>query len=96
MKFSRFSSNQLSNLITRLLGTPTAETWPGVKDLPDYKPIFPQWKGQELAQKFKGKKNMEPEGIVVLKELLVLDPVHRISAKRALKMPYFDALVREA
>ena len=29
--------------IFRTLGTPTETTWPGVSDLPDYKPMFPQW-----------------------------------------------------
>jgi cyclin-dependent kinase len=34
----------------RLLGTPNEEVWPGVAQLPDYKPTFPQWAKQEIAR----------------------------------------------
>jgi hypothetical protein len=37
------------NLKRRVLGTPNDESWPGVKQLPDYKPTFPQWSAQSLA-----------------------------------------------
>ena len=33
-----------------MLGTPNEEAWPGVKQLPDYKPTFPQWSAQNLAE----------------------------------------------
>lgn len=33
----------------RILGTPNEETWPGVRQLPDYKPTFPQWVAQDVA-----------------------------------------------
>ena len=36
--------------IFRLLGTPNEESWPGVSQLPDYKPSFPQWSAQELSR----------------------------------------------
>lgn len=32
----------------RILGTPNEENWPGVRQLPDYKPTFPQWSRQDL------------------------------------------------
>ena len=32
----------------RILGTPTNATWPGIHDLPDYKPNFPRWSGRPL------------------------------------------------
>merc|ERR1719456_1846733 len=35
--------------IFRLLGTPTEATWPGVTDLPDYKPVFPQWRKKPIG-----------------------------------------------
>lgn len=31
------------------MGTPNEEIWPGVSQLPDYKPTFPQWSAQDLA-----------------------------------------------
>jgi cyclin-dependent kinase len=40
-----------SLFLTRsVLGTPNEESWPGVKQLPDYKPTFPQWSSQDLAE----------------------------------------------
>jgi hypothetical protein len=33
-----------------VLGTPNDESWPGVKQLADYKPTFPQWSAQDLAE----------------------------------------------
>jgi hypothetical protein len=38
------------NLIRSVLGTPNEESWPGVKQLPDYKPTFPQWSAQNLTE----------------------------------------------
>jgi hypothetical protein len=34
--------------IFRTLGTPDEKVWPGVTQLPDYKPMFPQWDPQPL------------------------------------------------
>ena len=34
----------------RILGTPTNAIWPGVQELPDFKPNFPQWAGKPLIQ----------------------------------------------
>ena len=36
--------------IFRLLGTPNVETWPGVKELPDYKDCFPKWIAKPLHE----------------------------------------------
>lgn len=30
------------------MGTPNDEVWPGVSELPDFKPSFPQWSAQRL------------------------------------------------
>ena len=38
----------VSFCIYRILGTPTNSTWPGVQDLPDFKPNFPQWAEKPL------------------------------------------------
>jgi len=34
----------------RILGTPTEKTWPGISQLPDYKPNFPRWSGEGLRK----------------------------------------------
>ncbi|KAK9448309.1 kinase-like domain-containing protein [Limtongia smithiae] len=71
--------------IFRLLGTPDEDCWPGVSLLPDFKTTFPQWSRKDLASQVK----LDPEGIDLLESFLLYDPSTRISAKRALKHPYF-------
>ncbi len=38
----------LTRVSCRVLGTPNEDIWPGVSNLPDYKPTFPQWSAQDL------------------------------------------------
>ncbi|XP_014676709.1 PREDICTED: cyclin-dependent kinase 1-like [Priapulus caudatus] len=75
--------------IFRTLGTPTEETWPGVTQLPDYKPAFPCWSQNTLASSMK---NLSADGLDVLQQMLVYEPRGRINAKAILKHPYFDDL----
>lgn len=35
--------------MTRIMGTPSEQGWPGVTLLPDYKPTFPQWSTKDLS-----------------------------------------------
>ncbi|KAK0238958.1 kinase-like domain-containing protein [Armillaria borealis] len=72
--------------IFRILGTPTEDMWPGVSALPDYKPTFPRWSVQDVSRVVP---DLDPAGIDMLKRLLSYDSAKRISAKRALKHPYF-------
>ncbi|PWN96640.1 putative Cdk1-cyclin-dependent kinase 1 [Tilletiopsis washingtonensis] len=74
--------------IFRTLGTPTDEEWPGVKSLPDYKSSFPQWSGVPLT---KAVPALDGHGIDLLRGMLVYDPAGRVSAKRCLDHPYFQA-----
>lgn len=75
--------------IFKILGTPTKETWPGVEDLPDYKPSFPKWQPQLLT-------NIIPQlgdtGINLLSRMLAINPADRISIRDALRHPFFDDL----
>ncbi|CAO1616505.1 unnamed protein product [Sympodiomycopsis kandeliae] len=75
--------------IFRTLGTPTDESWPGVKTLPDYKSSFPQWSGVPLA---KAVPALDEAGLDLLRGMLVYDPAGRVSAKRGLTHPYFQSL----
>jgi len=75
--------------IFRTLGTPNEEVWPGVTTLPDYKSTFGQWKPQSLASVVPG---LDPLGLDLLSKMLRYAPQERISAKEALKHPYFDDL----
>jgi len=75
--------------IFRVLQTPTEELWPGVTQLPDFKPSFPNWSTNALRSSMKA---LEPNGLNLLEQMLVYDPSRRISAKKALQHPYFDDL----
>ncbi|CAJ0600943.1 unnamed protein product [Cylicocyclus nassatus] len=72
----------------RILGTPTEAEWPGVSQLPDYKPTFPKWRGNSLTEKVAS--FMDPDAIDLLQAMLIYDPSKRISSRRALHHRYFD------
>jgi len=75
--------------IFQKLGTPTTEQWPGLADLPDFKPTFPRWphRGWENIRNIKAQ--MGSVGIELLESLMAYDPKRRLSARRALLHPYF-------
>jgi len=77
--------------IFRSLGTPTDESWPGVSSLPDYKPVFPRWKTQDIQQLLP--LQLAPGGHDLLVRLLTYNPATRMSAKRALDHPYIAATI---
>ncbi|TNY23453.1 cyclin-dependent protein kinase [Rhodotorula diobovata] len=72
--------------IFRLMGTPTPATWPGLVQMPDYKASFPQWRPTDLR---KALPEMDDAGLALLQGMLQIDPERRISAKSALRHPYF-------
>ena len=54
-----------------MLGTPNEESWPGVKQLADYKSTFPQWSAQDLAEQVP---YLDEAGIDLLKVIVSLLP----------------------
>jgi len=72
--------------IFQVLGTPTNKEWEGVEELPEYKTAFPKWKPRKLQELLP---EMEPAGIDLLQKFLIYSPAHRISARKAMKHPYF-------
>lgn len=40
--------------VFRILGTPNETVWPGVQDLPDFKPTFPHWNVKQLSDVVRG------------------------------------------
>jgi serine/threonine protein kinase len=72
--------------IFRLHGTPTEKIWPGVNELPDFKPTFPRFKGEKFSDIFISSNPLE---IDLLEKMLVLDPDRRLTAEEVLKHPYF-------
>jgi len=76
--------------IFMIMGTPSDEVWPGVTQLPYWKPNFPHWSRQEWSTTFPTIE--DPLVFDLLGKMLVYDPVARISAKAALSHPYFNGL----
>ncbi|KAF2837658.1 cyclin-dependent protein kinase [Patellaria atrata CBS 101060] len=72
--------------IFKILGTPTEQDWPGVTSFPDFKPSFPKWQRQDIADVVPG---LDDNGWDLLDAMLVYDPAGRISAKQAIIHPYF-------
>jgi cyclin-dependent kinase 3 len=70
----------------QVLGTPTAANWPGISQLPDYREGFPQWSGKSLSTILP---DLDPAGIELLGMMLRYNPSERISAKEALRHPWF-------
>lgn len=75
--------------IFRTLSTPTEDIWPGVSQMPDYKPSFPSWKQNILMTSVT---QLDTSGIDLLQKMLVYNPAERISAQAALTHCYFDDL----
>lgn len=73
--------------IFRTLGTPDEKVWPGVSQLPDYKPLFPRWDPQEMKQIIP---NLGIAGEDLLKKMLTYDPNRRITAKDALYHKFLE------
>jgi len=79
--------------IFRVFGTPTDETWPGVKSLPDYKDVFPKWRPRPLTEVLP---DMDPLGLDIFQQMMFYEPSRRITAKAALRHPYFLDMERHS
>lgn len=54
--------------------------------LPDYKPVFPQWRPRPVAELVP---TLEQAGVDLLARMLAYQPEARITAVEALQHPYF-------
>jgi len=75
--------------IFRTMGTPDETTWPGVQSLPDFKPTFPRWPARSVARVCP---TLDAAGADLLTRMLAYDPIERITARDALKHPFFADL----
>lgn len=70
----------------QVFGTPTEQMWPGLTMLPDYQPVFPNWKPGKIADILS---HLDQNGFDLFSRMMKFDPPARISAKASLQHPYF-------
>ena len=75
--------------IFRLMGTPSERSWPGISQLPEYKPNFHVYATQDLRLIFP---HMEREALDLLVRMLMLRPEMRVSAGEALRHQWFGGV----
>jgi serine/threonine protein kinase len=75
------SSDQLLRIFKKL-GTPTEETWPGVRQLPEFKDDFPIFPVTPLPTLVPG---LDELGYSLLEQMLQYNPNERISAEKAIR-----------
>merc|ERR1719379_2323799 len=71
------------------LGTPTEAMWPGLSELPDFKPTFPKWQPKGWANIRNTQAQIGTTGIDLLEQLMRYNPGTRVSARGALQHQYF-------
>mmetsp|Transcript_10611 Transcript_10611/g.24144 ORF Transcript_10611/g.24144 Transcript_10611/m.24144 type:complete len:315 (-) Transcript_10611:213-1157(-) len=78
--------------IFQKLGTPNEAHWPGIKELPYFKPTFPAWKPKGWAAIRNTLAQVGTEGVDLLEKMMRYDPSKRISATAAREHAYFADL----
>lgn len=79
--------------IFQVFGTFNEEILPGYKSFPYFNKEFPYWKGEGLESYMKkGMIQMDDQALDLLKKMLKIDPVKRISCRDALNHPYFSGV----
>jgi len=78
------------HLIFKVLGTPNEDNWPGIgrtEELQSYK--FPHYTAEPLVARAP---RLDPDGINLLNSFLHFEARRRISAREAMRNPYFQSL----
>ncbi|XP_042152954.1 cyclin-dependent kinase 15 isoform X3 [Oncorhynchus tshawytscha] len=83
---------QLQNVWT-VVGVPTEETWPGVNELPNFRPVwFQPCEPQQFRNVWKRLSKLPYKTEDLAQKILITIPRDRISAQDALQHPYFNTL----
>jgi len=69
--------------IMKMLGTPTEEIWPGLSQLEHWKTSFPLWPITDLEPLREQRPELGEDGMDLLRQLLRLCPLARITSRRA-------------
>jgi len=80
--------------IFKKLGTPTEAVWPGMSQLPNFKPTFPKWPVQGWGNIRNTQEKIGTDGVDLLTQCACYDPRKRISARRGLSHAYFSDIDR--
>ena len=95
--------NQLERIFS-LLGLPDEEDYPGIVELPDWATTKQRMKEKaaqanislkrppHLGHLVKTLAERDPQGVVLLEQMLQFDPAKRVSARDAMNHPYFANL----
>ena len=73
--------------IFKLLGTPDDRVMPGVTELPYWRNNYPDWPGHDISLRLP---NLDKDGVDLVEQLLIYDPLNRMSAANALRHPYLN------
>ncbi|OQR99415.1 cell division protein kinase, partial [Thraustotheca clavata] len=88
--FAGTSESDQLDRIFRLLGTPTVDIYPGIVDLPEYRPDFTVYPAPDNLSHLVP--SLDPAGLDLLEQMLQYDPAKRITAADAMKHAYFNDL----
>jgi len=81
-------SDQLQKIF-KVLGTPNETTWHRITELPEWKPDFPQYEPQDLANSVE---NLDAAGVELLSKMLRYDPEQRVTGSKAMTHEFFWGL----
>jgi cyclin-dependent kinase len=88
--FTGTSEETQLDTIFRHLGTPDESVFPGISELPDWRPDFPVYPAPDSLSVFVP--TLDQAGVHLLSSMLVYDPARRITAQEARHHHYFDDL----
>lgn len=81
-------SDQLQKIF-KMLGTPSDANWPGIRELPDWKPDYPVYEPQPWVNVVP---TLDVTGIDLLAKMLKCYPDKRIAGRNAMEHEYFKGL----